>query len=484
MNYKITYIIAGLAIFAGSCKKSPDKDLASLKPNFLFILVDDQSPFELKIYDSTSILDTPNIDRLASEGLVIEKARHMGSWSGAVCTPSRYMIMSGRSLWHLPSYRDVFQNPDEPINLEHNTIGAVFNRAGYSTMRTCKMGNSYTEANMQFDIVKDSTKREGTEEGGSAWHAKQVMDYLNERVANKDKDPFFIYLGFSHPHDTRDGTPELLEKYGATNHKDSMTLPKISHKTPNLPKNYLQEHPFFHGHLNLRDEERVSGVWKKRDEATIRNEIGREYACNENIDIQIGKVLAKLKNMGELENTYIIYTSDHGIAIGRHGLVGKQNLYEHTLRVPFIIKGPNIKPKSRVEGNIYLLDILPTICDLADLNIPSTVEGKSFKSLLEGNQRTIRDVMYGVYSGGTKPGMRTVIKDDWKLIKYDLMDGNIKETQLFYLAENPHEYLPEHGEKSKMKTNLANNPEFKNKLVEMESILKEEMNKYGDLYAI
>ena len=163
-----------------------------------------------------------------------------------------------------------------------------------------------------------------------------------------DAAPFLCYFGFSHPHDTRDGTPELEKKYGALNHKDKNSLPPANSKQPPLPPNYLPAHPFADGHPGLRDEVKVSGVWEKRDERTIRNERGRQYACGENIDIQIGRVLKKLEAMGELDNTYIFYTADHGMAIGRHGLQGKQNLYEHTWRVPMFVKGPGIKPGERV----------------------------------------------------------------------------------------------------------------------------------------
>jgi arylsulfatase A-like enzyme len=453
------------------------------RPNFLFVLVDDQSPFDLQTYDPESILETPNISSLAKEGMVFESARHMGSWSGAVCTPSRHMIMSGRTLWNLPSRGD-FKSRDEPINLETQTIGAVFNRAGYKTMRTCKKGNSYSAANEQFSVVRDATKRGGTAESGSAWHGEQVMEYLGDRERNSETDPFLIYFGFSHPHDTRDGTPELLQKYGAVNHTDTLYLPQENPNQPPLQKNYLPEHPFFHGHPKLRDEERVSGVWKNRDEKTVRNELGREYACSENIDIQLGKVLKKLEAMGELENTYVIYTSDHGMSIGRHGLMGKQNLYEHTWRVPFIIKGPGIEAGKRVTGNIYLLDVLPTLCDLAGIEIPKTVEGTSFKPVLEGKKDSVRDVMYGVYAGGTKPGMRSVKMGDWKLIKYDVMDGAIRETQLFNLAENPNEYLKEHKRVGKLETNLAHNPQYAGKLEEMEALLLEQMKLHNDPYRL
>lgn len=480
-------IVCVAAIVLTSCKDKTAKNTAEVKekkrPNFLFVLVDDQSPFDLQTYDPNSILETPTISKLASEGVVVDQARHMGSMNGAVCTPSRHMIMSGRTLWHLPPSAE-FQKQTDPVALDEQTIGAVFNRAGYKTMRTCKKGNSYPGANRQFTEIHDATKRGGTEESGSAWHAKQVLTYLGEREVNKDEDPFFIYFGFSHPHDTRNGTPELLAKYGATNHKDPNTLPAANDKQPPLQDNYLSAQPFFHGHPGLRDEERVSGVWKNRDEQTIRNELGREYACSENVDNQLEKVLSKLEAMGELDNTYIIYTSDHGIAIGRHGFQGKQNLYEHTWRVPFIVKGPGIPAGKRVKGNMYLLDVLPTLCDLADIEAPETVEGKSVVPVLKGEKEVIRDVMYGVYAGGTKPGMRTVKKGDWKLIKYDVMDGAVRETQLFNLAENPNEYLPEHHKAGEMETDLAENPKYAEKLAEMEALLLEQMIENDDPYRL
>ena len=484
MNRKLLYtafVVAMVSILFVGC--APKKDKTQKKPNFLFVLVDDQSPFDLQTYDPSSILETPTINKLAAEGIVFESARHMGSMNGAVCTPSRHMIMTGRTLWHLPKSAG-YKESVAPDSLEQQSIAAVFNRAGYKTMRTCKKGNSYAEANKQFTVVHDATKRGGTEESGSAWHAEQVLNYLIDREETKEKDPFFIYFGFSHPHDTRDGTPELLEKYGATNHTDQNSLPPANPKQPPLQENYLNAHPFFHGHPELRDEERVSGVWKNRDEQTVRNELGREFACSENIDIQLNKVLAKLEASGELDNTYIIYTSDHGMSIGRHGFMGKQNLYEHTWRVPFIVKGPGLEAGKRVKGNIYLLDVLPTLCELAGIDAPETVEGTSFVPVLKGEKEVVRELMYGVYAGGTKPGMRTVKKGDWKLIKYDVMDGAVRETQLFNLAKNPNEYLPEHHKSEEMQTNLANNPKYNDKLKEMEALMLEQMVAQDDPYRL
>jgi len=460
------------------------------RPNFLFILVDDQSPFDLKIYNPGSPLETPAIDRLAAEGMIFDGAYHMGSFMGAVCTPSRHMIMSGRTVWHLPISPGARENKRCPANLEQQTIPAIFNRGGYDTMRTCKQGNSYEAANKLFAVRHDATKRGGTDETGSPWHGKQVLNYLNERESRGDTDPFLIYFGFSHPHDTRDGSPELLAKYGAVNHADENSLPPANPKAPALPENYLPVHPFEHGHPDLRDEVAVSGVWKNRDEPTIRNELGREFACSESIDIQIGRVLKKLEETGELENTYVIYTADHGMAIGRHGLQGKQNLYEHTWRVPLIVKGPGIKPGSRVPGNVYLLDTLATLCDLAGIAVPDTNEGLSYKPVLEGRLSTIRDTLYGVYNGGTKPGMRCVKRGDWKLIKYDVLDGQVRETQLFNLKENPSEFLAEHHTAAVTalthcvpephQSNLATDPRYADKLAEMEALLLAEMQRLDD----
>jgi arylsulfatase A-like enzyme len=460
------------------------------RPNFLFILVDDQSPFDLKCYNPESSLETPSIDSLARDGMVFDGAYHMGSYVGAVCSPSRHMIMSGRTVWHLPTAPLAMQKGLCPPNLEQQTIPAVFNRAGYATMRTCKQGNSYEAANKLFTVRHDATKRGGTPETGSPWHGDRVMEYLAERESSKDAKPFLIYFGFSHPHDERDGTPELLAKYGATNHTDKADSPPANPKQPRLPSNYLPAHPFPHGHPGLRDEVAVSGVWERRDERTIRNEVGRQFACSENIDIQIGRVLKKLEAMGELDNTYVVYTADHGMAIGRHGLQGKQNLYQHTWRVPFLVKGPGIQPGSRVDGNVYLLDVLATLCDLAGIAPPETNEGTSFKPILTGQKQTVRDVLYGVYSGGTKPGMRSVKKGDWKLIKVDAMNGSVRETQLFDLKDNPNEFVSEHHDEqvysltgakpASHQVNLAADPKYADKLAEMESLLLTEMRRLND----
>ncbi|MCA8973465.1 MAG: sulfatase-like hydrolase/transferase [Planctomycetes bacterium] len=474
-------LIAGLVALT-CCPSLCGQGDATRRPNFLFIIADDQSACDLRVYDPGSELDTPAIERLAAEGMVLDGAYHMGSWSGAVCTPSRHMVMSGRTVWHLPrrGIKGEQQNPNCPADLAEHTLAAVFNRAGYDTMRTCKKGNSYAAANAQFTVVHDRTCRQGTAEEGSAWHAERVLDYLAERERTHDRNPFLIYFGFSHPHDPRWTTPELGAKYGADNH----SVPEVPNpKSPRLPANWLPRHPFPHGHPGLRDEVSVQNVGERRDPPTIRNERGRQFACSENIDRQVARVLDRLQAMGELDDTYVIYTADHGMAIGRHGLQGKQNLYEHTWRVPFIVRGPSIARGTRAQGNVYLLDVLATLCDLAGITPPASNEGRSFRAVLEGRQQTIRDVLYGVYCGGTKPGMRAVRKGDWKLIEYDVLDGQVHETQLFDLGRNPDEFVGEHRRGGAL-TDLAEDPRHADKLAELRALLAAEMARLDDPYRL
>ncbi len=462
------------------------------KPNFVFILTDDQSPETLRAYGN-QVCQTPNIDRLAAEGMVLHDAHHMGAWSGAVCTPSRTMIMTGRTVWRIPGAKGPGLSYPKEFRAQaaQSSMPAVFNRAGYETFRTCKRGNSFNEANNLFTHSEVASKRGGTDDTGSKWHGDRVVEFLSERAASGKKEPFLVYFGFSHPHDPRNAVADLAEKYGAVN-DNIPTTP--NDKAPPLQVNYLPKHPFHHGHPGLRDEEKVQGVKTKRDEATIRNELGREYACIENIDRQVGRVIRQLEATGELDNTYIFFTSDHGIAVGRHGLTGKQNLYEHTWRVPMIVRGPGIKPGSSASGYVYLLDVLPTLCDLAGISIPDTVEGKSFRPVLEGQAERVRDVLYGVYCGGTKPGMRSVKSDGWKLIQYDVLDGKVRQTQMFNLKENPHEFLAEHHAPAikkllqiapkKNQVNLADSPQHAAKRQELESLLRSEMNRLGDPYQL
>ena len=450
-------------------------------PNFLFIITDDQDTYSVGAYRRTEpaeprpdgqpyVVDTPNIDRLAEEGMIFHQARLMGSWTGAVCTASRTCIQTGRGTWRAKQDYD-------GAGSAANTLPGIFNRGvrsglpsrPYATYRTCKVGNSYPTANLEFAVVNDATKRGNTDGNGSEWHADRSIDHINHWRTNHRPfgKPFLMFLGFSHPHDTRmarnaANPPDLAGRYHCFNATDPASIP-LAPLAPPLPFSHLSctpatypAHPFDHGNLEVRDETTVEGVGQYRTEPVIRNEIGRQFACYDWIDRQIGRVLAKLedpdgdgdKSDSVLANTYIVFTSDHGIAIGRHGLQGKQNLYDHSWRVPYIVRGPGIAPGSRTNALVYLHDTFPTLCDLAGLALPPTIgpnDGRSFRNVLEGSSATARGTLYGLYAGGDKPGIRAVTDGRFKLVKYDVANNAVQNTQLFDLEQNPFELLPEHG---------------------------------------
>ncbi len=491
MNSRVSFSLRWLAFAIIGLDLIAPATRAAVKPNFLFILTDDQEQQSLGAYGNT-VCQTPNIDRIAKEGMLFHDAHHMGSWAGAVCLPSRTMIMTGRSVWRIPQRRGGSSpKPPSAKEVADHSLAAVFNAAGYDTFRTCKRGNTFHEANAHFDVRHDSEDHREPE--GSNWHGERAIEFLQEREATGDEDPFLMFLGFSHPHDPRNGRPALLAKYGAINTAAPPTT--VLPDAPPLPRTWLPAHPFFHGHPDLRDEVKVPGVLTSRTPAAIRNETGRAYACIENIDHEVGRVLDKLEALGELEQTYVLFTSDHGIAVGRHGLVGKQNLYEHTWRVPFLVRGPGIAPGREASGFIYLMDVLPTLCDLAEIDPPAGIDGVSFRPVLTGQADRVRDVLYGVYCGGTKPGIRSVkTADGWKLIQYDVMDGSIRETQLFHLPDNPDELLKEHHAADVValtghtpepqQVNLADDPRYQENRRQLEALLHSEMQRMEDPYRL
>ena len=477
--YVITAVNENNEESSQSAEQEGTPALVNEPPNFLFILADDMDIYTVGAYRNSEpvekdaqgnpyLIDTPNIDRLATEGMMFHQARIMGSWIGAVCTGSRTCIMTGKNTWGA-----------QGGVAAANTFPGVFNRGvrnaspslPYATYRTCKIGNSYPRANDEFTVVHDATKRGNTDGSGSEWHGNWGVSYIDDWQANHRPNgkPFLIYLGFSHPHDTRMArtTPDLVGRYGCFNATNPATI-SLNPLAPPLPINHLPVnqadgipanypfHPFDNGHVNVRDEINVSGIEKYRTEEVVRNEIGRNNACADWMDQQIGRVLARLEDPNGdgdtsdsvIDNTYIVFTSDHGMALGRHGLQGKQNLYEHTWRVPYIVRGPGITAGSETDAMVYLHDTFPTFCDLAGLDLPSSIhtnDGKSFRSTLENAATPARDVLYGLYSGGSKPGIRSVTDGRFKLIKYDVEGNSTQVTQMFDLETNPFELLPEHG---------------------------------------
>ena len=204
----------------------------------------------------------------------------------------------------------------------------------------------------------------------------------------------------------------------------------------------MPEHPFDNGELVIRDEKLAP--WPRTPEI-VRQHIAAYYAMITHLDVYIGKLLETLKETGHADNTIIIFAGDNGLAVGQHGLLGKQNLYEHSIRVPLVITGPNIPKGKKSDALCYLLDIFPTLCELTGLPIPKTVEGKSLVPAITGEKQHLRDTLFFAY----KNVQRAVCDERYKLIEY-FVEGT-RRTQLFDLANDRWEVnnlseAPEHAE--------------------------------------
>ena len=154
------------------------------------------------------------------------------------------------------------------------------------------------------------------------------------------------------------------------------------------------------------------------------------------MDEKIGEMLAALSRKGFAEDTIVVYTADHGLSLGQHGLLGKQNLYDHSVRVPLILRGPGVPAGKQVDALTHTFDVYPTLCELAGLEIPETVDAISLLPVVQGTAREARPYLHSVY----KHVQRMTQDQAWKLIVYS-RDGNqgSSRTQFFHLASDPWE---------------------------------------------
>ncbi len=444
--------------------------LAGARPNILFLFADDQSYETIRTLSATDI-DTPNLDRLAQRGAAFTHAYNMGSWSGAVCVASRTMLITGRSLWRANAIYQTTDSEREAGRLWPQLMAAQ----GYRTYMTGKW-HIQAKAELAFDVTKDvrgGMPKDGPSaynrplagqpdawspfdeslggfwEGGKHWTevvADHTIDFLKE--AATDERPFFMYIAFNAPHDPRQSPKEYVDRY---------PLDRIP-----VPPSFLPVYPYHEAMgcgPTLRDEKLAPFP---RTEHAVKVHRQEYYAIITHMDAQIGRILDALEASGKAGNTWIIFTADHGLAVGHHGLMGKQNMYDHSLRVPFLISGPGVKPGSRVSAPIYLQDAMPTALELAGVQKPRQVDFESVLPHLKGDPgATKRNTIYGAYLDL----QRAVIHDGWKLIRY----SKAGITRLYHLNSDPHEVR-----------DLASAPAHQKRLQELTALLDEQQRALGD----
>jgi arylsulfatase A-like enzyme len=448
------------------------------KPNIVFFFTDDQR-FNTIHALGNDVIKTPNIDALVERGTCFTHAHIPCGTSGAVCMPSRAMLNSGRKLFSL-------SGAGETIPEEHTIIGEMLQENGYRTFGTGKWHSGKETFNRCFsdggeiffggmtdhwnvpaydydpEGKYDSFHPKCVDPGWSKETVNVACDHITagkhssemvcdaalDFLGNYDVDnPFYMYISFLAPHDPRVMPQRFKDMYKAEDME--------------LPQNFLGGHPFDTGNLKIRDEMLAPFP---RDPDNTKEHIADYYAMISHLDYQLGRVVESLKAKGLYDNTIIIFAGDNGLALGQHGLFGKQSCYEHSVRVPLIFAGPGIKKNKKTDAYAYLFDIFPTVCDLIGAEIPASVEGTSLKKAIDGDDK-VRDSLYFAYVH-----MHRAVKvGEYKLIEY-VVDGKHNMTQLFNVERDPLEMC-----------NLASSPEYAAKLNELREKLKSMRVEWGDV---
>ena len=435
--------------------------------NILILYSDDQSYNTIHALGN-SIIKTPNLDKLKEQGLSFLQAHVMGGHQGAVCIPSRAMLLTGRYVTRLPNDGSII--PDSLVSLPE-----VLQQHGYTTFHTGKWHSDKRSHNRMFKSGDNiffggmHTTKDGGQENPGVFHYDPTATYPPNDLIKKDtfssqlyaetairflksneakEKPFICYVAFTSPHDPRTPPEKYKQWY---NPKD---IP--------LPPNFKEIHPFDNGDMNVRDENLLG---KSRNKDSVKREIALYYAMVSELDEQIGRILQTLKENKLDQNTLIVFAGDNGLAVGQHGLLGKQNLYEHSIRVPMIIAGPGIPKNKQTASFTYLSDIAPTIYDYLGIKAPSTVEAQSLMPVINNPSLHIRDQLYNVY-GNWSRSIKSI--DGFKLITYNVK--GIKTIQLFDLKNDPWEI-----------NDLSKDEKYQSKIKTLTEALRKEMKEKGDI---
>lgn len=462
-------LLIALLYISASCSVA---DKESKKPNILFLFIDDFTYRGIHALGNNDVI-SPVMDSLALNGTVFTHAYNMGGWEGAICTCSRSMLISGLTLWNANKHRALWHQQD--AQARSNSWPQLMKAAGYNTYMTGKwhvdlpaisvfdevlhqrpgMAGDHWRDNQLPALYKKYPQEEfdnpsyqaafnaampqgynrplsptdsswlpydssqgGLWAGGKHWSEivrDDAIHFINEAAAS-DK-PGFFYIAFNAVHDPRQAPKAFLDLYPAD---------KIS-----LPANFLRDYPYHEAigvGPRLRDEALAPFP---RTEYAIREQLREYYALITHTDEQIGLILKKLKESGMDRNTIVILSSDQGLAVGSHGLMGKQNQYDHSIRVPLLISGPGIPKGEAIDEDVYLQDIMPTALELAATPIPSFVEFHSLLPLIKGHKSYLTGGVMGAYINY----QRMIRKDGYKLIVYP----NVHKRLLYDLRTDPQE---------------------------------------------
>jgi arylsulfatase A-like enzyme len=488
-----------LAYATASCTSQSDNLQSSSeaeKPNIVLLFTDDQTYESIEALNNTEI-HTPNLNRLFRGGSTFTHAFNMGGWNGAVCIASRSMMISGQAIWRAKQQDSLWRAQDSTALAQ--TWGRLMQRQGYRTYMSGKW-HVQAPADVVFDTVRHERPGMPPDNWGRGGGGRQVAEAIraggdiaaamppgynrplfeNDRSwsptdttfggfweggkhwsevlkddallfiedASSQELPFFMYLAFNAPHDPRQAPQEYVDMY--------------SIKDISLPESFMPEYPWkdsIGNGVGLRDEALAPFP---RTPYAVKKHRQEYYAIISHLDAQIGQILDALEESGKMENTYIFFTADHGLAVGQHGLIGKQNMYDHSIRVPMMVMGPGIPAGKKFDQEVYLQDVMATSLELAGIEKPSYVDFHSFMDIINGERAESHyNEIYGAYIDY----QRMIRKDGFKLIVYPRID----KVLLYDLNKDPEEMH-----------DLAAEPAYADKVKEMYRELLELQQEMGD----
>ncbi|TKT90637.1 sulfatase-like hydrolase/transferase [Dyadobacter frigoris] len=443
------------------------------KPNIILIFTDDQRFNTVHALGNDQVI-TPNLDGLVKNGTTFTYAYNMGAWHGAVCVASRAMLVTGLSVWDAKKQETSYAQLVDSKGFWPQQMKL----AGYETYMTGKW-HVDTDAKKLFDHAnnirpgmanqtpqgynrplsrEDTTWQPWKEEYGGFWKggkhwsevvADDAVGYIQE--ASKKENPFFMYLAFNAPHDPRQAPKRWVDQYAVDQIK--------------LPVSYLDDYPYkteMGCGTDLRDEQLAPFP---RTHYAVKKNIQEYYASISYMDEQVGRILDALKKSGKLENTYIIFTADHGLSVGHHGLMGKQSMFDHSIRPPLVINGPNIPKGEKRDQHVYMQDLMATSYELAGIKKPSHVFFNSLMPLIRDKTRpSPYPNIYGCYMDT----QRMVRTDKYKMIIYPAASKIL----LFDMASDPNE-MRDIFDKTSSKKILK---DLKVKMIEQQKLMHDQLD--------
>ncbi|MDZ8170657.1 sulfatase-like hydrolase/transferase [Microbacterium xanthum] len=379
------------------------RDEAAKQPHVVLIFMDDMTHWAL----TSERCRTPNLDRLAARGTVFTHAFNQGSQMQPVCLPARQMLLTGMSLFRASEsflaaqrlgrtlgdagYRTFFtgkwHNEEEALAADYDQVGpwagAMLHSGeiGGEAYERPAPGNTWDPADTTRGGHWMPTADGGVQHSSERW-TDAALGFLDERAAADahEQSPFFLHIAYHAPHDPRQTHRRFLDMYD----EDEVFV----------PPNAWPEHPFDNGELEVRDETLTP---RPRTPEMIRVHRREYLAILSHVDEQIGRILDRLEEMGVAEDTLVVFSGDHGLALGEHGLMGKQNPYDHSIRVPLLFAGPGVRSGRRLDELVYQSSIYATIAELVGVAAPPGVEMASLADAVAGRPHEERAVVFGAY---------------------------------------------------------------------------------------